>query len=163
MRSSRGYDVLAVFRTRGILTRQILRQAVIGLLYLWLHNAYAVSVIGECAMRVHFSVGGGVAYLPGLAKPVIIDSDQLSKTDAAELKRLVDAANFFALPSKINPPPPGAADYFQYTITIEQGKQRHTVEWTDLAEDPNLRQLRIFLQAKAKDARAGRGQGDAPD
>jgi len=142
---------------------QILRQVVIGLLYLWLHNAYADSVMGECAMRVHFTVGGGVAYLPGLAKPVVIDSDQLTKADVAELKRLVDAANFFALPSKINPPRPGAADYVQYTVTIEQGEQRHTVEWTDLAEEPNLQQLRIFLQAKAKAARAGEGRGDAPD
>jgi hypothetical protein len=163
MRSSREHGVLAARRTRCILMGRILRQVVIGLLYLCLHNAYADSVTGECAMRVHFTVGGGVAYLPGLAKPVVIDSDQLSKTDAAELKHLVDAANFFALPSKINPPRPGAADYFQYTVTIEQGEQRHTVEWTDLAEDPNLQQLRSFLQAKAKAARAGEGRGNTPD
>lgn len=106
-------------------------------------------------MHVHFTVGGGLAYLPGLAKPVDIDSDQLSRFDAIELQRLVDAAGFFSLPSKINPPHPGAADYVQYAVTIEQGGQRHTVEWTDIAEDPRLRQLRLFLQAKAKTARGG--------
>jgi len=163
MRLPRGYGVLAARLTRWILIGQILRQAVIGLLCLWLHHAYADSVIGECAMRVQFTVGGGIAYLPGLAKPVVIDSDQLTKADVTELKRLVDAANFFALPSKISPPRPGAADYVQYTVTIEQGEQRHTVEWTDLAEEPNLRQLRIFLQAKAKAARAGGGRGEAQD
>lgn len=106
-------------------------------------------------MHVHFTVSGGLAYLPGLARPADIDSDRLSGADAAELQRLVDAANFFSLPSKINPPHPGAADYFQYTVTIEQGGQRHRVEWTDIAEDPGLRELRLFLQAKAREARGG--------
>jgi hypothetical protein len=136
---------------------QILRQVMICLLYLWLHNAYAGSIIGGCTMRVHFTIGGGIAYLPGLTKPVVIESDQLTKSDAAELERLVDAAGFFSLPSKINPPHPGAADYVQYKITVEQGGQRHTVEWTDIAEDPRLQELRLFLQVKAKEMRAGGG------
>ncbi|HEX7634761.1 MAG TPA: protealysin inhibitor emfourin [Noviherbaspirillum sp.] len=133
------------------------------LLYLWLHNAYADSVIGECTMRVHFTVGGGIAYLPGLAKPVVIDSGQLTRPDAAELERLVEAANFFALPSKINPPHPGAADYVQYKLTVEQGQQQHTVEWPDIAEDPKLRQLRLFLQVKANEVREEGGGGKAPE
>ena len=114
-------------------------------------------------MRVHFTVGGGIAYLPGLAKPVVIDSGQLTRPDAAELERLVEAANFFALRSKINPPHPGAADYVQYKLTVEQGQQQHTVEWPDIAEDPKLRQLRLFLQVKANEVREEGGGGKAPE
>jgi hypothetical protein len=105
-------------------------------------------------MRIQFITEGGIAHFPGLSKPVIVDSDQLPAGEAAELTRLVEAARFFDLPAVVGKPPRGAADYYQYSITIEHAGRRHTVQLTDFVEDTYLRQLLDFLRAKAKAARA---------
>ena len=49
-------------------------------------------------MRIDFTQGGGLAYFPGLNKPVTIEVDRLDASEAEELKRLVEAAHFFDLP-----------------------------------------------------------------
>jgi len=99
-------------------------------------------------MRVQFKAEGGVAFFPGLSKPKTIDSDDLSPAEAAKLKRLVTAARFYDLPA--DPPQrAGAADYRQYTITIEDGR-RHTVRLADPVEDPDLQALLDFLSEKAR-------------
>jgi len=91
---------------------------------------------------------GGIAYFPGLSKPITIDSDQLPKQESDELKRLVNATHFFALPAVMGSPSPGAADYRQYTITIQDEGKQHTVHLTDLIEDPNLQALLAYLRAR---------------
>ena len=72
-------------------------------------------------MRIKFSQTGGLAYLPGLNKPVTIEVDHLDKGEAEELKRLVQDARFFDLPAAIGAPARGAADYQQYILTVEDG------------------------------------------
>jgi hypothetical protein len=104
-------------------------------------------------MRILFSMEGGIAYFPGLSRPVTIDSEQLSQQDAAELRRLVEAADFFNLPAKVGSPARGAADYRQYNVTIEDGERRHTVHATEPIGDADLRRLVEFLGAKANDIR----------
>ena len=99
-------------------------------------------------MRIQFKMEGGIAYFPGLSKPITIDSDQLPKQESDELKRLVDATHFFALPAVMGSPSPGAADYRQYTITIQDEGKQHTVHLTDLIEDPNLQALLAYLRAR---------------
>ena len=99
-------------------------------------------------MRIQFKMEGGIAYFPGLSKPITIDSDQLPKQESDELKRLVDATHFFALPAVMGSPSPGAADYRQYTITIQDEGKQHTVHVTDLIEDPNLQALLTYLRAR---------------
>ncbi len=99
-------------------------------------------------MRIHFKMEGGIAYFPGLSKPITIDSDQLPKQESDELKRLVNATHFFALPAVMGSPSPGAADYRQYTITIQDEGKQHTVHVTDLIEDPNLQALLAYLRAR---------------
>jgi hypothetical protein len=99
-------------------------------------------------MRVQLKMEGGIAFFPGLSKPIIIDSDQLSRQEADELKRLVDAAHFFELPTTMPSPARGAADYRQYTITIQDGSKLHTVHLTDPIEDPNLQALLAYLRAR---------------
>jgi hypothetical protein len=42
---------------------------------------------------------GGIANFPGLSQPFMIDSDQLSRQESDELKRLVKATRFFVLPT----------------------------------------------------------------
>jgi hypothetical protein len=91
---------------------------------------------------------GGIAYFPGLSKPMIIDSAELPEQEANELKRLVNAAHFFDLPAVIGSPPRGAADYRQYTITIEDDRKQHTVRLTDPIEDPNLEALLTYLKTR---------------
>ncbi len=99
-------------------------------------------------MRLQFKMEGGIAYFPGLSKPITIDSDQLPKQESDELKRLVNATRFFALPAVMGSPSPGAADYRRYTITIEDEGKQHTVHLTDLIEDPNLHALLAYLRAR---------------
>ncbi len=99
-------------------------------------------------MRIQFKMEGGIASFPGLSKPITIDSDQLPEQESDELKRLVNAAHFFDLPTTMDLPSPGAADYRQYTITIQDEGKQHTVHLTDLVEDPNLQALLAYLRAR---------------
>ncbi len=99
-------------------------------------------------MRLQFKMEGGIAYFPGLSKPITIDSDTLPKQESDELKRLVIATRFFDLPTTISSLSPGAADYRQYTIIIEDDGKQHTVHLTDLIEDPNLQALLAYLRAR---------------
>lgn len=97
-------------------------------------------------MRVTLTTEGGLAYFPALAKPVTIDSAALPPEQAEELRRLVTAADFFNQPTIGAPPPPGAADYRVYTLTIEDGARAHTVHLTDMTPNPTLRSVLVFVQ-----------------
>jgi len=99
-------------------------------------------------VRIQLKMEGGIAYFPGLSKPITIDSDELPKQESDELKRLVNATHFFDLPTVIGSPPRGAADYRQYTITIEDDGKQHTVRLTDPIEDPNLQALLTYLKTR---------------
>src|SRR6185295_15901532 len=77
------------------------------------------------AMQIEFKTEGGMAYFPGLSKPVVIDSDDLPEKEAKELRRQVAEAHFFSLPTRTGELLPGAADYQTYTITVKDGKKRH--------------------------------------
>jgi hypothetical protein len=99
-------------------------------------------------MRIEYEKDGGFAYFPGLHRPVTIDTDGLSAEEAKEIKRLIEAAGFFDLPAS-SPPPRGAADYFQYTISVTAPQYRHTVRLTDPIRDPNVQALVNYLNEKA--------------
>ncbi len=99
-------------------------------------------------MRIQFKMEGGIASFPGLSKPITIDSDQLPQQESDELKRLVNATHFFDLPTVIGSPAPGAADYFQYTITIQDDGKQHTVRLTDPIKDPHLQALLTYIQKR---------------
>ena len=101
-------------------------------------------------MRIEFKMEGGLAHFPGLARPMCIDSEQLSQEELAELEGLVEKVRFFELPSSSPPPAKGAADYYTYTVTLEAGGRRKTVRLTDPIEDPNLQRLITALRAKAR-------------
>ena len=99
-------------------------------------------------MRIQFQMEGGIAYFPRLNKPRTIESDHLPEQEADELKQLVNAAHFFALPAVVGSPASGAADYRQYTITIEYAGKQHTVHVTDPIEDSNLQSLVTNLKTR---------------
>jgi hypothetical protein len=106
-------------------------------------------------MHVLFATSGGIAYFPGLARPVTIEADQLPREDASELDGLVTDSGFFERPEQVEcNSTPGAADYRQYTITIEKGGRCHTLIVSEPIEDPCIRRLVRFLEAQVKAARA---------
>lgn len=106
-------------------------------------------------MRIEFSEEGGIAHFPGLARPVTVDTDHLAKEEGEYLRQYVDASRFFDLPATVGVPPKGAADYRQYTLTVDDGRKKHTVRIPEPVEDPNLREL---IQAVRKQVKAARGQ-----
>jgi hypothetical protein len=104
----------------------------------------------EEPMRVIFQSEGGVAHFPGLSRPVTIEGDQLPEPAAEELRQLIEAARLFDRPAQAGSAPRGAADYRQYTITVEADGRRHTVRVVEPIEDPALQRLVRFLQEQAK-------------
>jgi hypothetical protein len=114
-------------------------------------------------MRVEFATEGGLAYFPGLSRPTVIDTASLPEADAAELARLLDQTDFFAQPALPRTLPKGAADYRQYTISVEDGKRRHTIRLIDPIEDPRLQALVDFLRSRAaRPATLGADEQPAP-
>ena len=98
-------------------------------------------------MHVQVSIDGGIAYFPGLAKPINLDTETLPAQDAEEMRRLVAAADFFSLPESIGQQPArGAADYRHYTITVDDGSAHHAVQVTDPVSDPHLEALIAFAR-----------------
>lgn len=107
-------------------------------------------------MRVELKTEGGIAYFPGLSKPLVVDSAELESAAAAELERLVREAGFFDLPAKVGSPTSGgapargAADLRTYTLIVRDGRRRHTVRLTDPVGDENLAALITFLQNRRR-------------
>ena len=97
-------------------------------------------------MRAELQTDGGIAYFPGLNKPVVVDSSDLPQEQAAQFEQLIDSAHFFDLPAASRSLPKGAADMRRYTITVEDGRRRRTVRLTDPIEDAQLQALIDFLQ-----------------
>lgn len=109
-------------------------------------------------MRIQFTREGGFAAFPGLSKPITIDTATLPRQVAAPLEQLVESTQFFTRPAEINQPPAGAADYRQYTITVEDGGRRHTVRLTEPVTDPQLEALLDAVQAAARSPRTNQSQ-----
>jgi Emfourin len=72
-----------------------------------------------------------------------IDTEKLTKSQAAELEELLTHSDFFKLSNlRSNPSTTkGAADYYSYNITVEDEGKKHSVKRTDLAMTKELRQL----------------------
>ena len=97
-------------------------------------------------MRVELQTDGGVAYFPGLNKPVVVDSADLPKEQADKFEQLLEQAHLFEQPVASRSLPKGAVDIRQYTLTVQDGRRSRTVRLADPIEDPNLQALIAFLQ-----------------
>jgi hypothetical protein len=102
----------------------------------------------ETALRIDFSIDGGLAAFPGLARAVSIHCDALPAHENARLRDLVRHANFFALPPQ-DPSRGGGPDARAYTIAIDDGSQCRTVTVREPIADPALRDLVAELRDKA--------------
>jgi hypothetical protein len=99
---------------------------------------------------INFESGGGFAHLPGLSRPLRIDTADLSPEQADDLNGLVERARFFEQPGEVGGPPPGAADLRSYTISVEDGNRTHTVRTSDALADPALRDLLEHLRTRQR-------------
>jgi hypothetical protein len=99
-------------------------------------------------MRIQLTIEGGLAFFPGLSKPIMLDTNALPAAQADKLRQLLDAVHFFNLPPVLNAPAPGSADHRQYTITVDDNSKHHTVQMTDPVGDPNLQALLNFLKTQ---------------
>ena len=99
-------------------------------------------------MRIQFERSGGFA---GMRTAASIDSDSLPTEQAQELQALVDAADFFNLPSRIGDSGEGA-DQFQYIIAIESEGRAHTVECGEGSVPDSLQALlrRLTVMARSR-------------
>ncbi len=98
-------------------------------------------------MRMQVHIEGGIAHFPGLAKPIILDTDTLPAQDAEEMRRLVAAAHFSELSATMGQQQPvRGADYRRYTITVDDGSAHYTVQATDPVTDQHLEALITFAQ-----------------
>lgn len=103
-------------------------------------------------MRIEYKKEGGIAYLPALAKPVVIDTSQLNSADAQELQHLLQQASFHDLPETVGTVTRGAADMQTHSITVD-GPQQKTVKVVDPSASPGVNALVQWLDKKAKQIR----------
>jgi hypothetical protein len=96
-------------------------------------------------MRITFERSGGIM---GAKSGLELDLNQLPADQAGDLRKLLEEANFFALPE--NPPARAVPDGFQYTITVEVELVKHTVRASDGTAPPELRPLLQELSQRAR-------------
>ncbi|NOJ81390.1 protealysin inhibitor emfourin [Myxococcus xanthus] len=104
-------------------------------------------------MHIEIKREGGPAYFPGLARPREVDLTSLPPEQAEALRQCVQAARFFELPPVVGALPPGAPDARRFTLTVEEGGRRHTVQFIEPVEEPRLHEL---LEQVTKAERAQR-------
>jgi hypothetical protein len=105
-------------------------------------------------VRIRYQTSGGLAYLPGLQKPVEIDAEALDAATRDELLRLVDAAGFFELPATLGSIAKGSADHATDTLTIEDEGRSHSVRLLSSVSDGPLRELLRAVRVQVKASRA---------
>ena len=76
----------------------------------------------------------------GMRREVRIATETLSREEREPLEVLVRDSGFFALPGRF-PKPERGADYFSYSITVDDGRARHTVEVSERSLPEGLRPL----------------------
>ncbi len=96
-------------------------------------------------MQIHFEQEGGLFYIPSLSKPIDFDTDNLEKEQAEKLKSIVDDTHFFHLANHIGNIPGSAADYYTYTITVNESGLANTVQIAEPIEDEALQRLVDYL------------------
>ena len=75
-----------------------------------------------------------------------IDTGSLPAIEAKRVQDLVDSSGFFSLPEKL-PRPKAGADYFTYSLTVEDGERSHSVEAAEPSLPERLRPLIRYLVA----------------
>jgi hypothetical protein len=99
-------------------------------------------------MKIKFERSGGIT---GMISNFSADTTSFSPSEADQIQQLINDSRFFDLPEESAPPPKGAADYFEYVITIEKERgQSHTIKTTDITMPPTLKPVINFLTNKQR-------------
>lgn len=92
-------------------------------------------------MQIRYQQSGGFS---GMRKTSVVDTQRLPAREAKKVQDLVELAGFFDLPEKFSRPKSGA-DYFTYSITVEDGDRSHSVEVSEPSAPESLRPLIRYL------------------
>lgn len=87
----------------------------------------------------------GIVYAPGLARPVIIDSDRLAPAVAKRLARLADEGQLFAGADITPSVAPKLRDAQETVIAVEAGGKVRTIHVTDAVGSISNKALREFV------------------
>lgn len=94
-------------------------------------------------MKIYLKRTGGLA---GIAKKWELDEQRLDPHKAAELKKLLKEADFFALPGALGGPNQ-ARDAFIYELTVElEGRKRTVICCEETAGAPLRRCLELIAR-----------------
>lgn len=97
-------------------------------------------------MKVTFERSGGFA---GILMTATVDTEILPTSEAEQLHQLIQATDFFHLPSKIVSAS-SQPDRFQYKITAEDGNRHHIVQVNESVVSDQLRLLLDWLTEMAR-------------
>jgi len=106
-----------------------------------------------CSLRITFERTGGFA---GITISATVNADDLTVSEADELRRLIEEADFFNLPAVIAPHEPHP-DRFQYEVTVWDDGRLHTIMVSEEVMPENLRPLIRWLSEAARQGRKGAG------
>lgn len=96
-------------------------------------------------MQITLDRSGGFT---GMPLTITVDTADLSPDQAAQLRSLVEAVDFFHLPATISAPP--QPDRFEYEITVQDGDRKHTVIFGEEAMPERLKPLLTWVMEAAR-------------
>ncbi len=96
-------------------------------------------------MLITMQRSGGFAAIPGLCRPVEVDTEQLAGSVAEAVEELVRELCASPLPAVI-PPPRGAADFHTIRLRVRAPDVERTWEFTDAVRDRVLLALIEILE-----------------
>ena len=108
-------------------------------------------------MKIHLERSGSFA---GMTSSITVDTKALAPNDANELQTLIHKSNLFERSAKSaqHAPTPntktktkkGAADYFTYKITIQNGDKERSMECNDINMQAEIKGLVDFVTKHAQ-------------
>jgi hypothetical protein len=97
-------------------------------------------------LRITLKRSGGFG---GIRTTVSLDTSKLAADKRAEIRRLIDGADFFKLPQTIHTRR-AHPDRFHYELTVEDDQQVHTVSISEEALPSQLKSLIGWVQKNSK-------------
>ena len=79
----------------------------------------------------------------GISHIIKVDTATLPPEQAAQVRHLVETANFFRLPPAASMP--AQPDRFEYEVTVQEGAQTHTVTFGEVTAPASLQPLVSWL------------------
>ena len=98
-------------------------------------------------MRLRLEQSGGFAAIPGLSKPVELDTAGLSRDESATIESLVHRTGILEGGVRSVSGPARGADLREYTLTVEDGGAVTTVHLRDPITDDAVAALVEQLQS----------------